>query len=201
MTKIFTIGIDEAGRGPLAGPVTVAAVASKYSLSSIKYRILLKDIRDSKKLSQKKREEWFRRLNESGSFYIAHSSISSKSIDRIGISKSVRRAIKNCLRILNTKYLALNTRSCIWLDGSLYAPPEYKNQQTIIKGDEKIPIIAAASIVAKVIRDRKMTRLAQKYPDYGFEIHKGYGTASHGAAIRHYGISEIHRLSYCRKFL
>ncbi|MEK7090053.1 MAG: ribonuclease HII [Patescibacteria group bacterium] len=194
MARRFIIGIDEAGRGPLAGPVTVAAVAAKSFLK-------LKNIKDSKKLSQKRREVWFKRLSLDRQFLISRSSVSHKIIDRIGISKAVSRAVKNCLRDLGKKYSIFDTKYLIQLDGSLSAPDFYQNQQTIIKGDEKIPIIAAASIIAKVVRDRKMAQLAQKYPDYGFEIHKGYGTKAHSSAIKQYGVSEIHRLSYCRKFL
>ena len=86
------------------------------------------------------------------------------------------------------------------LDGSLYAPPEYP-QKTIIKGDEKIPIIAAASVIAKVTRDRKMIRLAKKFPKYSFEIHKGYGTKLHRRLLRKHGLSAIHRRSFCTKFI
>ena len=195
------IGIDEVGRGPLAGPVTVAAVAAKYPVLSIRYQVFFRNIRDSKKLTPKKRDEWFKKLTVNPRILIAHSSVSHKIIDRIGITKAVSRAVKNCLRILNTKYLILDTHHKVLLDGSLHAPAEYKDQQTIIKGDEKIPIISAASIIAKVIRDRKMVRLAKEYPEYAFEIHKGYGTKFHRAAIRKYGICDIHRRSFCAKFL
>ena len=201
MTEKITIGIDEAGRGPLAGPITVAAIASKYQVSSIKYQVFFKNIKDSKKLTSSKREEWFKKLIANPRILIAHSSVSHKIIDKIGITKAVSRAVKNCLRILNTKYLILNTRCKILLDGSLYAPSAYKDQQTIIKGDEKVPIIAAASIIAKVTRDRKMIRLARRYPRYSFEIHKGYGTRLHQEAIEKHGICDIHRRSFCAKFL
>ena len=87
------------------------------------------------------------------------------------------------------------------LDGSLYAPEKYKNQQTIIKGDEKIPIISAASVVAKVYRDNMMKKMHEKYPQYGFDAHKGYGTVAHIAAIKKHGLSAIHRRSFCRNIV
>lgn len=198
MNRKFVIGIDEAGRGPLAGPVTVAAIAIKDPISGIKYRVFFKNIRDSKKLTPSGREEWFKKLISNPRILIAHSSVGHKTIDKIGIAKAVSRAVKNCLCILNTKYLILHTRHKILLDGSLYAPSTYKEQQTIIKGDEKIPIIAAASIVAKVVRDRKMVNFSKNYPVYDFHIHKGYGTLRHRLAIKKYGLCDIHRRSFCR---
>lgn len=200
MTGKFIVGIDEAGRGPLAGPITVAIVATKYSVSSIKYQVFFKNIRDSKKLSVKQRQVWFNNFRNSPKIYYAHSSVGNKTIDKIGIVKATSRAVRNCLRILNTKYLILNTNARVVLDGSLHAPAEYQDQQAIIRGDEKIPIIAAASIIAKVIRDRKMVRFAKKYQRYSFEIHKGYGTKMHREAIRRHGMCDLHRRSFCSKF-
>lgn len=209
MTRKFVIGIDEAGRGPLAGPITVAAVAAQYRVSrrkrgspmaaSVEYLVFLKNIRDSKKLSAKKRDEWFEKLKSNPKFLIVHASVGNKIIDKLGITKAASRAVKNCFKKLNIRYTIQDTKYLIKLDGSLYAPAEYKNQQTIIKGDEKVPIIAAASIIAKVTRDRKMTRLAKKYPEYSFDIHKGYGTKLHCKAIKRYGMCDIHRRSFCSK--
>jgi len=183
----YIVGIDEVGRGPLAGPVTVAALAAPVGLK-------FKNIKDSKKLSAKKREEWLSLFKNDPKILYTISSVSHSVIDKKGISYALRVAVKRCI----WKFKIKNSKLKILLDGSLYAPPEYK-QRTIIKGDEKIPIIAAASIIAKVTRDRKMVRLAKKYSKYGFEIHKGYGTKFHLRMIRRHGLSQIHRKSFCTR--
>ena len=185
--KRLIIGIDEVGRGPLAGPVTVAAMIMPR-------RSLLRGIKDSKKLSANQRENWFLKLKTSA---YTVSSVGSKSIDTFGISVAVRRAVGRCLKKMDIE----NKKVKILLDGALYAPRTYENQETIIKGDEKVPVIAAASIMAKVIRDRTMKRLHKKYPHYGFDLHKGYGTRAHQAAIRTHGLCDIHRKSFCRKLI
>lgn len=190
----WLIGIDEVGRGPLAGPITVAAVAvPKYIVSSILY---LDGIRDSKKLTVIQREKW--RLIIHKNFPHTLVSVSCRVIDKKGIAYAARSAVARCLKNLETKYQIQDTRYKILLDGGLYAPARYKNQQTIIKGDERVPIIAAASIIAKVHRDRYMTRLAKKYPQYGLEKHKGYGTKAHKEAISQFGLSQVHRKSFCK---
>ena len=193
MRKIL-IGVDEVGRGCLAGPLTVGAILKKG-------RVNLRGIKDSKKLSAKQREEWRERLKTYGvrrkAFSVAIASVGPQVIDRIGISAAARLAVGRCL-----KRLAIRRKPyAIMLDGSLYAPKTYLNQESIIKGDEKIPLIAAASIFAKVWRDKKMARLSKKFPDYAMEIHKGYGTLAHRQAIKKHGLSEIHRRSFCKKFI
>ncbi|OGF51446.1 ribonuclease HII [Candidatus Giovannonibacteria bacterium RIFCSPLOWO2_02_FULL_43_11b] len=184
----YIVGIDEAGRGPLAGPVTVAVVAILKNS-----KIKLPD-RDSKKLSAKKREEWFQFFKDNPLLKYSVSSVSHSIIDKRGISYALRLAVRRSIEKLEFR------PKMILLDGSLFAPQEY-NQKTIIKGDEKIPIIAAASIVAKVTRDRKMVRLAKKYPKYGFEMHKGYGTLTHRVMLKKYGLCEIHRKSFCTRLI
>lgn len=186
----FIVGIDEAGRGPLAGPVTVGAVA--VPLGSRFFR----GIKDSKKLSAKKRREWFGNLKNNSKLKYSVVSISHSVIDKKGISYALRFAVAKCLKKLEIRSSNLEIK----LDGSLYAPKEYR-QRTIIKGDEKIPVISAASIMAKVTRDRYMVRLAKKYPLYGFEVHKGYGTAVHRALVKKHGLCDIHRRSYCSKLI
>src|SRR3989344_8724790 len=177
----YVIGIDEVGRGPLAGPITVGAVATKGRID------FLRGIKDSKKLSAKQREEWLSKIKEKQlkyrNFEIALASVGVSTIDKIGISASARLAVGRCLKKLKIK----NKNHKILLDGSLYAPRTYQNQKTIIKGDEQIPLIAAASIIAKVARDRMMVRLHNRYPRYGFATHKGYGTAIHRAALAQHG--------------
>ncbi|KKU86255.1 MAG: Ribonuclease HII [Parcubacteria group bacterium GW2011_GWA1_47_9] len=188
----YIIGIDEAGRGPLAGPMVIAAVAVFGSPTSYRKSDFLKGIRDSKKLTRLGRERWYRVLKKKAA--CQYVSVSARSIDQNGISRAAREAIARLLKKFPIK------PNLVLLDGSLYAPPKYK-QKTIIKGDEKIPLIAAASIIAKVTRDRKMCTLHKKYPHYNFAQHKGYGTRAHMAAIRRHGLSDIHRRSFCTRIV
>lgn len=195
----YIVGIDEVGRGPLAGPVAVGVCVISVS----KMKKLLADgffngIRDSKKLSEKKREEWLgkiKELKEKGDLDYRVSFVSNKIIDKKGISHCLRLAIKNSLEKLKASPL----RTMVLLDGGLKAPEEFTRQKTIIKGDEKEAIISLASIAAKVARDRKMVAYSKKFPQYGFEIHKGYGTAIHIQKIRQNGLSKLHRKSFCKK--
>ncbi len=202
----YIIGIDEVGRGPLAGPITVAAFAvtanHKFRILNPQLKKILKNIKDSKQLTPKKRLEWHNKLiKHAGLQNIAISSIGSATIDKISISVAARLAVERCLKKMINIY-GLKTVDCkILLDGSLYAPRIYQNQKTIIKGDEKIPIIAAASIIAKVKRDRHMVRMHKKFPQYGFAIHKGYGTQFHQEAIKTHGLCAIHRRTFCKKFV
>lgn len=191
----YIIGIDEAGRGPLAGPLSIGVVAIPAARIS-KY----KNIRDSKHLSEAAREEWFRKLKEqknNGEIGWAVSLCSNAVIDKKGIVYALERAISRSL-----DRLEIDPDECqVLLDGSLRAPAIYKRQETIIKGDEKVPAIALASILAKVHRDRKMVRLARLHSVYKFEIHKGYGTALHRKLIKKHGPSSIHRLSFLTRIL
>jgi ribonuclease HII len=195
-TPSHIIGIDEVGRGPLAGPVTLCACAvpSDFDFS------LFTGIRDSKKLSEKKRVEWHAKISDLKIKKIldfAHTSVSAGEIDRMGISRAIEEAIRLCLVGLNLDPELVEVR----LDGALRAPREYAWQKTIIKGDEKEPVISAASIVAKVVRDGYMTEISATYPAYGFDKHKGYGTASHIRAIKERGVSPIHRLSFLKNIV
>jgi len=187
----YLIGIDEVGRGPLAGPVTLGIfILDKKSL--LKFNNFLKTIslKDSKQLSHLQRIEIFKKIKTKNFFYGTFS-VSAKQIDKNGISHSIKFAIKNLLK----KQSTLNTH--IRLDGSLKAPAEFIYQETTIKGDEKDPLIALASIVAKETRDSYMVKLSSKYPKYEFEKHKGYGTKAHRMAIKNHGLTEVHRKSYC----
>ncbi len=182
----FTVvcGVDEAGRGPLAGPVCAAAVTLPRGL-------MIPGLNDSKKLTEKKREELYGIITGSAlSFGIAFASV--EEIES--------------LNILNATYLAMNravaqltpTPELALIDGNrcdgIDAPC-----RCVVKGDSSCADIAAASILAKVTRDRYMLQLAEQYPMYGFEKHKGYGTALHYAALREYGPCEAHRPSFLRK--
>jgi ribonuclease HII len=190
----YIIGIDEAGRGPLAGPVSVGVFSAEAKMEKwLLKNIFENKLRDSKKLSPKKREEIYKKfleLKKEGKINFSVSHISNKIIDKKGISYAINLAINKLL--VNTKRSASNIR----LDGLLKAPAEFKNQRTIIKGDEKDVFIASASIVAKVTRDHLMCHLSKKFPNYSFEIHKGYGTTLHYRLIKKFGISKIHRKSF-----
>ena len=199
----WTVGIDEVGRGPLAGPVAVGAVCvdmahAKEKLSRADFRALFSGIKDSKKLSPQKREEWYLKIvsaKKSGLLDFAVTYISAKEIDTKGLAPSIRKALQKSLK----KVAPDPTHTRVLLDGSLYAPAEYTDQKTIIKGDLKEPIIGLASIVAKVSRDRLMTRYSKKYPQYDFEVHKGYGTRTHYEKIKRYGLSPLHRKSFLKR--
>ncbi len=210
---MIIIGIDEAGRGPLAGPVTVGAFSAEEKVGRwIVKNIFDNNLRDSKKLSEKKREEIYKKLidlkNESRVDF-AFSHISSKVIDQYGINKAVNRGIVRCLMKISTSYTLSRGRGILYkpenlsirLDGLLKAPAEYKNQKTIIRGDEKDVFIACASIVAKVLRDRFMCKIAKMFPVYKFDIHKGYGTSLHRQIVQKSGLSLVHRKSYCKNMV
>ncbi|MBI4088691.1 ribonuclease HII [Candidatus Kaiserbacteria bacterium] len=189
----FLLGVDEAGRGPLAGPIAVAAIRTKHNIQKTKQ--LFKGIRDSKKFSEKQREEWFakfKKLRKEGILEYAVAFSGAGTIDTYGIVSATKRALARVVK----KIIGKPEECKILLDGSLYAPRKYVNQKTIIRGDDHIPIIAAASIVAKVLRDRKMKRLSKKFPEYSFDIHKGYGTALHYRKLKKHGPCIIHRRSF-----
>lgn len=195
------VGVDEVGRGPLAGPVTVCAVSCDSKIYSIlkKNKNLPAFGKDSKKLSASDRERYslfLDKLRLEGKLKYSITHISNKIIDKNGISYSIKKAILQ--NIKNLKMENHNTE--FLLDGSLKAPKEFIKQKTIIKGDEKEKIISWASILAKVSRDSLMVNMAKKYPQYGLEKHKGYGTLSHRKAIEKHGLSEVHRKTFCRKF-
>jgi ribonuclease HII len=190
----WIVGIDEVGRGPIAGPICIGLVVMRE-----KNHKLLKGIKDSKKLSLKSREDWFKKIKElkkDGLLDFSYSMISSHVIDKKGIVFAINLAIA---RITNTMIYHSVSNVKILLDGGLKAPERYKNQETIIKGDEKIAVISAASVVAKVTRDKLMIAFARKYPEYGFERHKGYGTKEHYKKIKKYGSTELHRGSFLKE--
>lgn len=192
------IGIDEAGRGPLAGPVAVGAVAVPVKIVRHVVSGKFGGVKESKQLTSAAREAWLSTLVEARSagyldFRCAFSS--ERVIDRTGIVSATARALARAIT-----ELSLNpSRVLVLLDGGLKAPGHFGNQKTIIRGDESEALIALASIVAKVHRDRKMIRYAARYPEYGFERHKGYGTAFHFECIAQYGLTPIHRASFLKK--
>lgn len=190
----YIVGIDEAGRGPLAGPVSVGVVCISNNVT-----LSTRGLTDSKKLSEKEREVWFEKITvwqKEDKLRYAVSLVSNTVIDKKGIVYAVKLGMKQCLKKLN-----LNPKhTLILLDGALRAPEEFSHQRTIIKGDEKVSLISLASIVAKVTRDKKMKSLAKRYPKYGFEVHKGYGTLMHMKTLGKYGLSPVHRRTFLITF-
>ncbi|MBI3020269.1 MAG: ribonuclease HII [Parcubacteria group bacterium] len=185
------IGVDEAGRGPLAGPLAVCALMMRDK-KSLRF---FAGIKDSKQLSEKKREVWFEKIRsaaERGVLSYEVALVSNKEIDKKGMSFCLKDGVRYALSVF-----ALDAKdTLVLLDGTLHAPKDFPHQVTVIKGDERERIIAMASIMAKVARDRYMTELSKKYPAYGFEIHKGYGTKKHYAALARYGASAAHRRTF-----
>jgi ribonuclease HII len=192
VVKKILIGVDEAGRGPLAGPVAVGIVAVPHGFNIKK---AFPGVGDSKALTEKKREELYAvavQLKKAGTITFCVRFAGAAVIDSKGISHAVKKSVWNGVQTLAPQADAAH----VLLDGLLSAPPEY-SQETIIKGDATEPVISLASIIAKVSRDRLMCKLAKQYPEYGFNIHKGYGTKQHRDIIARIGISEVHRKTYC----
>ena len=179
-------GIDEAGRGPLAGPVYAAAVILKKGQT-------IEGVNDSKKLSEKKREALYNKIIDE-CLASAIGVADEKEIDEINILQATFLAMKRAVDGLSIK------PDCALVDGN-QIPPLDCSVTTVIKGDSKSESIAAASILAKVARDRYMLEMAQKYPQYCFEKHKGYGTKLHYEMIEKHGICDIHRKSFLKKVL
>lgn len=201
MKKKFIVGIDEVGRGCLAGPVVVGAVLVQRGKRF--YSKKLGKLRDSKKLTVRAREAWNAKFKED-SLPMATARVYPTVIDRINISKAANlAALRAFTRLIKASNLPPEACS-VFLDGGLYlgnGPFRFPFAKTVIGGDRKIKVVAAASIAAKVSRDRLMARLSKKYPEYGLEIHKGYGTKNHIKAIKTHGLSDIHRRSFTRKMI
>lgn len=182
--KILLCGVDEAGRGPLAGPVCAAAVILPEKLE-------IPGLDDSKKLSAKKRGELYDVISDSAlTLGIAFASV--EEIEKYNILNATFLAMSRAIEQLDpVPDLAL-------IDGNRSSGICFPNR-CVVKGDARCADISAASVLAKVTRDRYMCDLAERYPQYGFDSHKGYGTAAHYAAIREFGPSPVHRLSFLKK--
>ena len=182
----FVCGVDEAGRGPLAGPVCAAAVILPEDCE-------IEGLNDSKKLTEKKREQLYPIIIEKAIAYC----VAFGSVEEI-----------EEYNILNATYIAMNRAidglsqkaDFALIDGNRVPKGISVPCETVVKGDAKSCSIAAASILAKVTRDRLLLEYAEKYPEYGFENHKGYGTAAHYDAIRQHGVLPIHRMSFLKSF-
>lgn len=185
----YLVGIDEAGRGPLAGPIATAAAV--LNLDDV-----IAGVNDSKQLNEKKRDVLFKEIY-SKAVYKKAVTVSEDAIERYNVRNATIMGMEECLS--DWKYL---DESMIIVDGDLILPSfPLDKQDAIVKGDTKSASIAAASILAKVSRDQIMKKFAEQYPQYLFEKHKGYGTKDHIAMIRKYGLSPIHRKSFCKKFV
>ena len=183
----YICGIDEAGRGPLAGPVVVAAVIMPKDS-------MIEGVNDSKKVSEKKREKLYELIIEEAISYSV-GIVDQNEIDRINILNATKAGLTEAVRTLKVKpeLILVDALTNIDTCGVPY--------QSIIKGDAKSYSIAAASIIAKVTSDRIMREWDKVYPQYGFERHKGYGTAAHISAIKENGLCTLHRLSFVKNII
>ena len=175
MLKKSLCGIDEAGRGPLAGSLVMAGVILKKPVEGLM---------DSKKLSEKKREALYPLVLENSDYHII--SFSAQQVDELGISKCLHQGLQSIQKYLPEAEYLFDGNSTFGVD----------NISTMVKADDKIPEVSAASILAKVTRDREIVKMAKLYPEYGFEKHKGYGTKAHMEALVKYDRCEIHRKTF-----
>ena len=180
MQKLLKAGVDEVGRGCLAGPVVSAAVILKKGIN-------LKLLRDSKKISFKKREEISDHI-KNNSYY----SIGIATVQEILILNILRASLLSMKRAINN----LSVKPDITLIDGNFAPQGLKNYKTIVNGDEKIKVISAASIIAKVFRDRLMIKLSKKYSQYAWENNFGYGTKAHLKGLQKFGVTTHHRKGF-----
>jgi len=202
----YVVGLDEAGRGPLAGPVVASAVVittAKVKNQKSKIKNILKRIKDSKKLTPKKREEFYNLLTNHPQIKWGIGKVSEKVIDKINILEATKLAMERAVKNLEKKHHIL--KMIDWtlskkvgfliLDGKIKLDLPIP-QKSIIKADEKVFSCAAASILAKVYRDRIMKRYHKRYPRYGFDKHKGYPTLQHRKMLKKYGPCKIHRKTF-----
>lgn len=177
---MIVMGIDEVGRGPWAGPVVAAAVILRDAIPSL---------RDSKLLTAKRRQQLADEILAYS--YVGVGWVQAEEIDQLGLTAAVGLAMRRAVEQLN------HTADKIIIDGNYNFLPDMPEVKTLIKADQTVPAVSAASIVAKQARDSYMAKLGQQYPQYGFEKHVGYGTAQHAAALQQHGpIKGVHRFSF-----
>lgn len=206
------VGIDEAGRGPLCGPVVAAAIVFRESEEILSKLPEWKFVRDSKKLSEKQREKIFDFVTEHA--FVGVGIMHAETIDRVNILEATFLAMKSAIASLRqqlTKNLPTGQAGSeqkvkdenlrIFVDGNQLIPNISVEQHAVVNGDAIMKVIAAASIIAKVTRDRMMLAYDKEYPQYGFAQHKGYGTKVHMDALRKFGPCPIHRMSFRPVFL
>lgn len=176
------IGIDEVGRGCWAGPLVACAVSLADGMA-------IEGLKDSKKLNPKQREKLSEAIRASTS-HIGIGWVAPSEVDDLGITEAVRAAMQRAVDLID----ASDTE--IIIDGNINYLSHLENTQAIVKADDSIPAVSAASIIAKVARDQYMYKIASDFPEYGFESHVGYGTKKHIAALRQFGVTVLHRKSY-----
>ena len=189
------IGTDEAGRGCLAGPVVAAAV---FLTQEQEEKLLAMKLRDSKLISPNSREKLFEKIQELGVLWRV-SQGSPALIDEKNILRASLFTMSDCVKKLAKKLK--QAPACVVVDGNQRIPEINFKQWILIRADKLIPVVSAASIVAKVLRDRLMRIYNEKYPVYDFAKNKGYPTKFHIEAIKNFGITDIHRKSFCKKFI
>ena len=188
----YVIGIDEAGRGSLCGPVVAAAVmVKKFPISNFQFS----NIQDSKKLTPKKRKELYQFITKCPFIEWEIGKVSEKMIDRINILEATKLAMTKAINQLISNCQFSISKTFLILDGKMKLDLPIA-QKSIVKADEKVFSCAIASIVAKVSRDRLMEKFSKKFPQYGFDKHKGYPTKEHLQKLKKYGPSKIHRKSF-----
>lgn len=177
---MIVVGIDEVGRGCWAGPVVAGAVALGEPIEGL---------RDSKKLSKKRREELTLEIKEK-TLAVGIGWVDAETIDRVGITIAVKMAMQDALDQIKINY------DRVIIDGHINFLDNMPKTEALIKADDLVPAVSAASIVAKVARDDYMAEMSQTYPNYGFDSHVGYGTAVHSQALKDIGICKLHRKSF-----
>lgn len=202
----LVVGLDEAGRGALAGSVVAAAVMvinSKFKMKNeklqFKIRELLSEVKDSKQLNPLKREEVYKKIIKCPYIIFGVGKVGERIIDKINIKNAAELAMERALKSLEKKIK--KRTDFLLIDGNNIKNSQLKtyNSKLIVRADEKVFSCAAASIIAKVTRDRIMKKLDKRYPQYGFKKHKGYGTKLHFKMIKKYGFCKIHRFSYLKE--
>lgn len=190
----LVIGTDEAGRGALAGPVVAAAVCLTQEQED---SLLSQGLRDSKRLSPKRREALFSAMNESGVTWRAFMG----SVSRVDRYNVLNASLWTMAEAVSRVVKVTGNAECVIVDGTERIPGLDIPQWVLVRADDIIPCVSAASVVAKVIRDRLMVKLSAEYPGYFLERNKGYPTRMHIDSVRRMGMTEIHRETFCRKIL
>lgn len=197
----FIVGIDEVGRGPVAGPVSTCTVWYKKS-DEKRIKEIFPGMNDSKKVHVNKRRLFAKLAQDAQDEGLIHYTIqyaTAEEIDTDGIMPCLLACIERSM--LMAKKSGVMPEDKVYLDGSLKAPRTYYKQKTVIGGDGKIFAISLASVIAKVARDEIMEEYGMQYPEYGFEQHKGYGTKEHIKRIKEHGLSPLHRRSFLKKYI
>lgn len=184
---MIIVGIDEVGRGCWAGPLVAGAVALGEPIEGL---------RDSKKLSKKQREKLAPLIHEQA-LAVGIGWVTPEELDASGITTAVKMAMERALAQLRANYSGGREKfHAVIIDGNINYLPEEPLAEAVVKADDIVPAVSAASIIAKVARDQYMEKMALKHPPYGFERHVGYGTAAHVAALAEHGVTPLHRLSF-----